>query len=169
MRRLLTFLVLSIACIGCDQGTKHIAASSLRGRPTMSFLADTFRLQYAENPGAFLGLGSSMPEGWRFAIFVAGSGLLVLGTIAFMFARRNLARSQFIALTLLAAGGIGNLIDRFVGDGRVIDFMNVGVGPVRTGIFNVADIAIMGGMLWMLVVGWREEPKEAAPETAASA
>jgi signal peptidase II len=48
---------------------------------------------------------------------------------------------------LFVAGGISNLFDRVV-QGSVIDFMHVGVGSVRTGIFNVADLAILlGGIL----------------------
>ncbi len=169
MRRLFVFLVLSVACIGCDQGTKHLASQSLRGQPTMSFFADTFRLQYAENPGAFLGLGGTLPESWRFALFAAGSSLLVLGTIVYLFWRRDLSRYQFVALSLLAAGGFGNLIDRFVGDGRVVDFMNVGIGPwLRTGIFNVADVAIMGGMFWLFFEGWRVGKRAPPPETTST-
>ncbi len=52
---------------------------------------------------------------------------------------------QHLAVVLLLAGGIGNLIDRLFHGGLVIDFLNVGIGPVRTGIFNVADMAIMAG------------------------
>ncbi|MCB0052448.1 MAG: signal peptidase II, partial [Caldilinea sp.] len=51
-----------------------------------------------------------------------------------------------IAIALLLGGGIGNLIDRLVNEGRVIDFMNVGIGSLRTGVFNVADMAIMAGV-----------------------
>jgi signal peptidase II len=42
------------------------------------------------------------------------------------------------------AGGASNWLDR-AATGRVVDFMNVGLGPLRTGIFNVADVAIMCG------------------------
>jgi len=47
-------------------------------------------------------------------------------------------------MALFVAGGASNLIDR-VTYGMVIDFMNVGIGSLRTGIFNVADMAIMLG------------------------
>ena len=39
--------------------------------------------------------------------------------------------------------------------GFVVDFLNVGVGPVRTGIFNVADVAIMAGAALMLIAELR--------------
>ena len=50
-----------------------------------------------------------------------------------------------MAVALLLAGGIGNLLDRLFHGGLVIDFLNMGIGPLRTGIFNVADMAIMAG------------------------
>lgn len=39
------------------------------------------------------------------------------------------------------------MIDRILHDGSVVDFINVGIGPFRTGIFNIADLAIMGGAI----------------------
>jgi signal peptidase II len=69
---------------------------------------------------------------------------------ASLFARR-LQPWRVVALALVAGGGISNLIDRLLYNGRVTDFLNVGIGGVRTGIFNVADMAIMAGALLLLV------------------
>jgi signal peptidase II len=66
--RVALLVVLMIGCVGCDQVTKAVARSYLGPGQTMSLLADTLRLQHAENPGAFLSLGDSLPEGMR-AIF----------------------------------------------------------------------------------------------------
>ena len=52
-----------------------------------------------------------------------------------------------VALALILAGGIGNLIDRISNNGLVTDFINVGIGPLRTGVFNVADMAVLFGVL----------------------
>jgi signal peptidase II len=43
------------------------------------------------------------------------------------------------------------LIDRLLYDGRVTDFLNVGIGSLRTGIFNMADTAILAGALLMIL------------------
>jgi signal peptidase II len=69
---------------------------------------------------------------------------------ASLFARR-LGPSRFIALGLVAGGGISNLIDRLFYDGRVTDFLNVGIGSFRTGIFNLADMAILAGGLLLIL------------------
>jgi signal peptidase II len=64
-------------------------------------------------------------------------------------------------VTLFVAGGASNLVDRIT-YGMVIDFMNVGIGPLRTGIFNVADIAVVVGGILMLE-GYRSD-RRGAPE-----
>jgi signal peptidase II len=58
-----------------------------------------------------------------------------------------------LGLAFLWAGGVSNLADRVARGGRVVDFLNVGVGPLRTGIFNVADMAIMLGVALVLLTG----------------
>jgi len=54
------------------------------------------------------------------------------------------------------SGGLGNLLDRIMNDGRVIDFMNLGIGTLRTAIFNVADVCITTGVVLLLVELLRE-------------
>jgi signal peptidase II len=59
-----------------------------------------------------------------------------------------------LGLVLFVAGGASNLIDRIL-QGRVVDFLNVGVGTLRTGVFNVADVAIMAGAALVALAEWR--------------
>jgi signal peptidase II len=149
----LVLLVAIGATIGCDRVTKHIAATTLADAPTQSFLADTFRLEYAENSGAFLGLGGEWPPPVRTAVFTVGNGLLLLALILLARRARWPARS-LVGVALFVAGGVSNLVDR-IAYGMVIDFMNVGVGPVRTGIFNVADMGIMLGAGILVLESYR--------------
>ncbi len=60
-------------------------------------------------------------------------------------------RSDVVASLMIIGGGIGNLIDRIMRDGRVTDFIYLEAGPLHTGIFNVADMAITIGVMWLLV------------------
>jgi len=64
------------------------------------------------------------------------------------------------ATSLMVGGGAGNLFDRAT-SGGVIDFMNVGIGGVRTGIFNVAAVAILAGLV-LLLLARRGEPSAPA-------
>src|SRR5512138_2364190 len=74
-RLALAILVLFI-CTGFDQVTKDIAQEKFASSPTISLLNDTIRIQYSENPGAMLGLGSRLPDNVRFMLFVLFNGLI---------------------------------------------------------------------------------------------
>ena len=54
-----------------------------------------------------------------------------------------------VAFILVFSGGIGNLADRVLFDRHVTDFINIGIGNLRTGIFNVADIYVTTGVLML--------------------
>ena len=142
------FFVL-FSCVGCDQVTKDIARQSLAGHGKVSLLGDTLRLTYTENPGAFLSLGAHIPDHYRYLVFTCLVGLFLAGLFIYLLKSRQLNNSTAFALSLTLGGGIGNLIDRILHHGRVIDFLNLGVGSLRTGIFNVADIAITVGVGWL--------------------
>jgi signal peptidase II len=70
-----------------------------------------------------------------------------------------------VGLALFVSGGASNWIDRVV-RGSVVDFMHVGVGPVRTGVFNVADVAIMVGAIVVVWVEFRRRPDVPRTEQA---
>jgi signal peptidase II len=149
----LLLLVVVAATIGCDRMTKHVATTTLSGSPGRSFLGNTLRLEYAENTGAFLGLGANWPRDLRVGVFTIGNALLLLLVVGVGFSRAW-SRPGLIGLALLFAGGASNLVDRAL-RGSVVDFMNVGLGPLRTGIFNVADVAILVGVSLVLLASHR--------------
>ncbi len=154
---LATRLVVLIAIggtIGCDRVTKHVAATRLAEAPRQSFLADTVRLEYAENPGAFLSLGADWPRPVRTLVLGAGNAIALTFLVVAM--RRRWPTPTLFGLALFVAGGASNLVDRIV-QGTVVDFMNVGIGPLRTGIFNVADMAIMLGAVIVMLETWRSD------------
>jgi signal peptidase II len=110
------------------------------------------RIQYAENDGAFLSLGSSLPQKWKMLIFIGGVSLFLISAFIYLIFASGINASAVAAISLVIGGGLSNLLDRIAYNGHVIDFLNLGLGRLRTGIFNVADLAIMLGML-LLVVG----------------
>ena len=75
---------------------------------------------------------------------------------------RPASRITQISYSLLIAGAI----DRLLFDGRVIDFMNLGIGGLRTGIFNVADVAIVAGLGVMIVDSAKDARKQQLAGTA---
>lgn len=147
-------------CIACDQATKFIAKEYLRPLAPISFAGDLFRLQYAENTGAFLSLGSSLPEHWRQWIFTVFVGVFLIGLLLYVVFSRDLHFNHVACLSLVCSGGLSNLIDRIAYGGRVVDFLNVGIGSIRTGIFNVADMAITAGAILLAIEGFRKTPEK---------
>lgn len=153
LRRIVLLCLLLAGTASCDRATKHFAMTTLAGSPDQTFLSGTVRLTYHENPGAFLGLGAEWRPEVRTAFFQIGNGLFLLAT-AVLALRGRFSRLGQAGLTLFLAGGVSNLVDR-VAMGRVVDFLNVGIGPLRTGIFNVADMAILAGVAILIAEGLR--------------
>ena len=145
--------------IGLDRITKLLAQEFLRARAPRIYLGDFFRLQYVENPGAFLSLGSGLSMDSRIWSLTVAVGLLLV-IMAWILIKKRLDRWTTIALSLLLAGGAGNWIDRaFRRAHTVVDFMNVGIGGLRTGIFNVADMAITAGVAILIIRSLRDPQK----------
>lgn len=151
VKRVLLLLCVLVVCVGCDQTTKVLAETSFPSDHGLSFLADTVRLQVAHNDGAFLSLGGTLPESFRVAALRGGVAAMLAVLLVYALFSKGIERHIMFAASLIFSGGVSNLIDRFVHDGYVVDFLNLGVGPLRTGIFNVADIAITAGTLLLLM------------------
>lgn len=156
-RRAWLLLAVVALSVGCDQTTKHWALGTLKKSPTENFLGGLFRLEYAENPGAFLSLGSKLDPGVRTGLLTGAVGIFLAGLLAFALMGRALTTAQVVAYGLTLGGGWSNWFDRLVNRGLVVDFLNLGIGPVRTGIFNVADLAIVAGIA-VLVLAPRAKP-----------
>jgi signal peptidase II len=161
--RILAALLLVLSCIGCDQVTKRVAQDRLRDEGRISLLSDTIRIEYMENEGAFLGLASDATPRTRFVLLTVVTGALLAVVACMLVRRKPMDAVAATALALVLGGGLGNWIDRIAREGRVVDFLNVGLGSVRTGIFNVADMAITAGVL-LLFLGGRRARRDAAPQ-----
>lgn len=129
-----------------------VARDNLPSPVAVSLFNGVVRLQHVENAGAFLSLGDSLPRSARLAVFTLGGAAVVIGTGLWAFRSRRLSSVQMVGVALVCGGGLSNLIARLLHDGYVTDFLNIGVGPIRTGIFNCADMALMLGIA-ILVVG----------------
>ncbi|MDC4203726.1 MAG: signal peptidase II [Candidatus Manganitrophus sp.] len=138
-------VTLLLATGGLDRITKVIARDRLESAPPISLFGGIVRLDYVENPGAFLGLGSGLSETTRFWIFSILVGGFLVGLFLYVLINRRLSVIEVAAFSLILGGGLGNLIDRVLYH-YVIDFLVVGIGRLRTGVFNVADLAITAGV-----------------------
>jgi signal peptidase II len=91
-----------------------------------------------------------LPEYWRHALFSVGGIALLFGLLGYALLAKHLHAVGVFAIALFFAGGVSNIVDRWVYGGYVVDFINLGIGPVRTGIFNVADMFIMSGAVILI-------------------
>lgn len=164
IRRRMRFLCAVVGLVVVlDQLTKVAARAYLAPRPPMSVLGGIVQFAYSENVGAFLGLGAALPPLIRLLLFGVLAAVLVIGVAAYTLTARGLTRWEVAAASLVVAGGLGNLIDRVLRRGRVTDFVSVGIGLLRTGIFNVADVAIVAGVGWFLILFALEAPARRGP------
>jgi len=145
MRFVVVVFVL-VCTAGCDQATKQLARRELSNSGSRPLVGGVVEFTLAENPGAFLSLGGSLPEHTRnWLSFGIGCGLIAL--LFFLLSASRLNTISFLALSFSWESGISNLIDRFGRHGLVTDFIVVRAGPLHTGVFNVADLAIVIGIV----------------------
>jgi signal peptidase II len=117
----------------------------------VSLLGGVLVMRYVENQGAFLSLGAWLPRPVRQAVFIIFPLAVLAGMVVYAVKKKDIRLMPAAGFAFVAGGGIGNLLDRIAHDGRVGDFLNIGIGGVRTGIFNAADLAIMFGCLLLLM------------------
>lgn len=154
--------------IVADIATKLIAVRALTPmRVPREVLGDVVRFTLVYNPGAAFGLHLGPYSRWIFMILTLGA-LYVLGRL--YVTARDGDWPRVLAVALVCAGAIGNLIDRIRSSRGVVDFIDVGIGTLRWPTFNVADMAVScGAILLAWVLWWEDESpaRAAAPDAAA--
>ena len=167
---------LTLWLVGCgllvfDQLTKQWARLTLAGEPLQAYAQGLFYLTYAENSGAFLSVGANWSPTARFAAMVVFNAVMLIGIAVLVWRQSGLHRGWVWGWGLILVGGIGNLIDRVLNAGQVIDFMNLGIGSLRSGIFNFADVYLSVGFVVLGVCSFstRSESSDAEELAAKSA
>lgn len=155
--RVAIFCALLLVCVSCDHAIKRVATSVLKQTDTVSFAGDAVRFELAYNAGAFLSIGADLSPELRRLLLV---GLVPLGlaiVCVSVLRQRTLDSASLVGVGLIAGGGLGNWLDRLLHDGLVTDFVSIGAGPLRTGVFNAADVFLVAGVLLILVRSFRTE------------
>ena len=163
MKALISWPVLVVVIL-IDVLTKSLAVYLLppNGFPE-PVVGDVLKFGLVYNPGAAFGLNLGAYSRWIFMALTVGA-LLILWRL---YQQTTAAqRVRAFAIAMVAAGAIGNLIDRIRSEQGVVDFIDVGFGTHRWPTFNVADMAVSGGAFLLAWVLWGEEQPE--PVTAAS-
>lgn len=124
------------ALVALDQYTKYLAVIHLKDKPAYIIINGVLELNYLENKGAAFGMLQNQKA---FFIFVA---MVILGVIGYVLLKtpdQKKYRMLHVLLSLIAAGAIGNMIDR-IRLNYVVDFIYFVL--INFPIFNVADIYV---------------------------
>ena len=142
--------------IEIDQLVKAWAFRVLRLWPTMPVIQDKFHLTYLENRGAAFSLFAQSDSRWVFVVLAAIISVIILYVLHKQIMQTALGNWSIV---LIAAGAIGNAIDRVV-HGFVVDMFDFRM--IHFPVFNVADIFIcVGGVLFVLYVMFQHKENEA--------
>lgn len=163
--KIILFCSCCLAFISCDRLTKDLAKTHLKDKPAISYLNNTVRLQYVENTGAALSLGDDLPKAASFWLLSILPLAILFGVVVYTYKNlQQMSPMKIFSIALVFSGGIGNIIDRILFDRHVSDFMNLGVGNIRTGIFNVADICVTAGVIGLLIF-FNDKKHKSTPDT----
>lgn len=154
--RNVVILTILVANIGCDQISKQVVRKHVGFYEHISVIQDYFTITYVENTGAFLSIGSNLPNTFKILILSVIPLIALMFGVFYILVKRNLTLLSSLALSFAIGGGIGNIYDRLV-HGSVTDFMHINFGFFQTGIFNMADVSIMTGMFIFLVQSLRRQ------------
>ncbi|WP_183556679.1 signal peptidase II [Mucilaginibacter sp. SP1R1] len=163
----LAILLILIIDIGLDRVSKIYIRNNFRYyEEILPFKYNYhFLITRTENTGAFLSLGDSLGNPWRFMLLTLMPAVVLLFGLGYVLVKTNLHKLSALGIVLILAGGMGNLYDRWVYKG-VTDFMLIKFKWFQTGVFNVADMSIMAGVGILLIQSFLNDskPKAKTPE-----
>lgn len=157
-------ILLVLAVIAADQFSKIMVRKQIDHHEVLNYLGDHFSIMHVENTGAFLSLGDAL-HGFPKILLLSVLPLVVLGfALYYTLSAKELTRMMIIGMSLVVGGGIGNIIDR-VAFGSVTDFFYISFSFFRTGIFNIADMAVTAGAIIIFFSSIRKKTTPELPPT----
>jgi signal peptidase II len=145
-----------LGCIFLDLLTKFLAYKFLMpSGESVPIIDGVLQLTYVENTGAAFGILKN--HRW---IFISVSTLAILLIGAFLYLGHAPTRLFAISLSMIAAGGLGNMVDR-IGLGYVIDFIDFCL--IDFAVFNGADsfVCVGAGLMVLAILVMPNEEKAA--------
>lgn len=145
-------LIIAIAVLIIDQLTKMIASTYLIDN-ILIIIPNFFKLEYALNTGAAWSILNN-----KQALLIIISIILMIILLMFNKKFKENIRNN-IAFGLLFGGIWGNLVDRIF-HGYVVDFLSFKIFNYDYPIFNIADIAVVFGIILLIIAILKGEDNE---------
>ncbi len=142
--------LIAIPLVILDQVSKIYVASHMALYESIALVPNWFDITYTQNPGAAFSMFVNLPPNVRLLMLCALSAIACVVLLVLLAQTDKITLTSF-ALSLILAGAAGNLIDRALRDGRVIDFIRVHYYDASYPIFNVADSAISVGVALIIL------------------
>ena len=152
---MLLYIIAVLLMIALDQAVKLWALTSLQAQHTIPLIENVFHLTYVENRGAAFSLFAQFDSRWIFVALAFVITVVILIALQKKYMQTVLGRWS---LVLIAAGALGNAIDR-VAHGFVVDLFDFRL--IHFPVFNVADIFIcIGGALFVIYFMFQHKDKQ---------
>ncbi|HTH57917.1 MAG TPA: signal peptidase II [Cyclobacteriaceae bacterium] len=135
-----------LANVGCDRISKGIVRQIMEHHAPIVLLKQHLTITKVENAGAFLSTGSALPEPLKAIALKVLPVMALCFAMAYVLKAKNLSIVTATGICFFIGGGIGNIYDRIV-YGSVTDFAHIDFVLFRTGIFNMADVSIVMGVI----------------------
>ncbi|MFA9557382.1 signal peptidase II [Evansella sp. AB-rgal1] len=148
------YYVIALVIIIIDQFTKWLVVQNMELRESISVIEGVFHITSHRNAGAAFGILQG--QMWLFYI----ATVIVIGVIVYYIQKHVNGNRWFgISLGLVLGGAIGNFIDRVL-FGAVVDFLDVYIFAYNYPIFNIADSALVVGVIMLVIYVFKEEKKQ---------
>jgi signal peptidase II len=158
MKKNAPYVLIMIALVALDQATKQLIARTVDLYESVTVIPGFFNLTRIHNKGAIFGTFSQSNNKLVFSLLTAASFAALALVITFFFKTPPGDKLMKVALTLIAAGALGNQFDRLI-RGHVIDFLDFYIGKAHWPFFNAADSCITIGACLMLIILFRRKPE----------
>lgn len=139
-----------------DQAVKFWISNNIPRGVEKQIIPGFFNLVHVLNKGAAFGFLNRPDTRWQTYFLIGASVLAVLLVFHLLKTVENPNRSLLAALGLILGGAVGNMIDR-IRFGQVVDFLDFYIGKHHWPAFNVADIAISFGAIFLLIYWYRRK------------
>lgn len=147
----LTWLWLSLAVLAFDIFTKELVIDRFALGESIRIIPNLLDFTRVHNLGAAFSFLSDA-SGWQ-RWFFSALALVVSAMLAWWLYKTPRGDwKQCAPFALIIGGAIGNLMDR-LRHGYVVDFIDAYIGQYHWPAFNIADSAIVVGVVFMLVTG----------------